>query len=144
MAGKNNKKKSGHSSGGKNTAVNTAVLYGIDAGSERGDTVRAVLKEQGLLVKTIGVDRLADPVGSLAGMVGFRPAKKPFDGEIPQGEFMLLCNMSSSQIDALLAAMRAADCVVACKAQVTKHNRLWPVGVLIGEITREHAAMTSE
>ena len=44
-------------------------------------------------------------------MTAFRAAPLPFDGELPQEEFMLICNASTKQQDALLAAMREAGLV---------------------------------
>ena len=118
-----------------------AVLYGLDAGTPRGDAVRSVLADQGIRVRSVGVGQLADPVGAIVGMTGFRSSTRPFEGEAPDCEFMLLHNVGSAKLSELLAAMRAADCSVGCKAQVTQHNRLWPLHVLISEVAREHAAL---
>ena len=75
-------------------------------------------------------------------MVGIKPSSKPFEGEAPDCEFLLLHNVTSSKLNALLAALRAADASVGCKAQVTQYNRLWPFATLIQEVSREHALMT--
>ena len=120
-----------------------AVLYHLDADTPRGDAVRTVLAEQGFRVRTATIDNLNDPVGSLVCIVGIKPSAKPFAGEAPDCEFMLLHNVGSAKLSALLAAMREADCSVGCKAQVTQHNRLWPFATLIQEVSREHALMTS-
>ncbi len=130
-------------SGGAKTAQPMAALYGLDAGTERGDAVRAVLSELEIRVKTVSVERLGDAVGSIAGLVGFRPARTPYAGEVPEGEFMLLCHMTNAQIDSLLAAMREAGCSVGCKAQLTQYNRLWPFATLVREVSQEHAFMTT-
>ena len=45
-------------------------------------------------------------------------------------------------LNEMLAAMREANVSIAHKAQVTAHNRLWPMHVLMAEIAKEHAAMT--
>ena len=119
-----------------------AALYRLDAGTPRGDAVRAVLAAQGIRVKTVTEDRLGDPVGAIAGLVGFRPSHAPYMGEVPESEFMLLCNVPNALMNQLLAAMRAADCSVGCKAQLTQHNRLWPFAMLVGEVSREHELMT--
>ena len=120
----------------------TAVLYRLDPGTPHGDAVRGVLTDQGFRVRTATAENLSDPVGSLVGMPGIKPSAKPFDGETPDCEFMLLHNVSSSKLNDLLAALRTADASVGCKAQVTQYNRLWPFGTLVQEVSREHALMT--
>ena len=138
MAKKNSKKKSA----GAKPAGPLAALYNLDSGTERGDAVRAVLAAQGIRVKTVAEDMLGDPVGAIVGLVGFRRSSKPFAGEVPKAEFMLLHNVSGQRLSDLLAAMREAGCSVGCKAQVTQHNRLWPFGTLVSEVSREHEAMS--
>jgi len=119
-----------------------AVLYHLDSGTQRGDAVRTVLADQGIRAKTIAESQLANPVGAVVGMTGMRMSSASFEGEVPEGEFMLLHNVSSSRMNTLLAAMREAGCSVGCKAQVTQHNRLWPFATLIREVSREHAALS--
>ena len=119
-----------------------AALYGLDPGTARGDAVRTVLVQQGFRVRTATAENLGDPAGSLVGMPGIKPSAKPFAGEAPDCEFMLLHNVSSAKLNDLLAAMREADCSIGCKAQVTQHNRLWPFATLVQTVAREHALMT--
>ena len=118
-----------------------AALYNLDANTPCGDAVRAVLAEQGIGVRTVTADQLGSPVGAIMGLPGFRTSTLPFTGEVPTCEFMLLDNVPSSALNALLAAMRDADCSVGCKAQVTVHNRLWPFATLVENVAREHEAM---
>ena len=120
-----------------------AALYHLDAGTDRGDAVRSVLATQGIRVKTVDEDHLGCPVGAIAGLPGFKLSAKPYEGEVPECEFMLLCGLSSEHMNRLLAAMREAEATVGCKAQLTTHNRLWPFAVLVQEVSREHALMTS-
>ena len=140
MAKKASKKKAA----GAKPAGPLAALYNLDAGTERGDAVRAVLAAHGIRVKTVTDDMLGDPVGAIVGMVGFRHLPKPFAGDVPQTEFMLLHNVGGQKLNDLLAAMRKADASVGCKAQVTQHNRLWPFATLVQEVSREHENMTSK
>lgn len=140
MAKKQAKKKSNAKPAASNQPQ--AVLYHLDPDTPRGDAVRAVLAAQGFRVRTATAENLSDPVGSLVHMTGIRPSAKPFDGNAPDCEFMLLHNVASSKLSDLLAAMREADCSVGCKAQVTQHNRLWPFATLIENVSREHAQMT--
>lgn len=118
------------------------ALYGLDAGSKRGDTVRAVAGQLGFPIRTIGREQLGCSVGAIAGIMGSAKAGKPYAGEAPNVEFMLLSGLSSAQLDQLLAGLRNADAGVAMKAQVTQHNRFWPLHLLISEIAKEHEAMT--
>lgn len=115
-----------------------AALYRLDAGTSRGDAVRAVLKDQGIQVRTVAPERLGDPVGAIVGLRGFHPLRTPYAGAVPEAEFMLLANVPNAKLDALLAALREADCSVACKAQLTQHNRVWPFEMLVREVSREH------
>ena len=118
-----------------------AVLYNLDEGTDRGDSVRAVLADQAIRVRTIAIEQLGNPVGAVVGLPGFKMSAKPFAGEVPASEFMLLHNVSSNRMNTLLAAMRDANCSVGCKAQVTQHNRLWPFATLVENVSREHEAM---
>jgi hypothetical protein len=137
------KQKSPRKRDGGAPAQPLAALYRLDTGTPRGDAVRAVLQDQGIRVRTVAPERLGDPVGAIAGLRGFHPLRTPYAGEAPESEFMLLSNVANAQLDALLAAMREAGCSVACKAQVTQHNRLWPFEMLVREVSREHALIAA-
>ena len=139
MAKKTSKKKPA----GAKPAGPFAALYNLDAGTERGDAVRGVLGARGIRVKTVTADMLGDPVGAIAGLTGFRHSSKPFEGDLPDVEFMLLNNVTGQKLTDLLSAMREADCSVGCKAQVTQANRLWPFATLVTEVSREHEAMSN-
>lgn len=121
-----------------------AALYNLDAGTPRGDAVRGVLAAQGIRVRTVTAEQLGNPVGAIMGLKGFRASALPFAGEAPTCEFMLLDNVPSAKLNALLAAMREAGCSVGCKAQVTQHNRLWPFATLVENVAREHEAMQQQ
>ena len=120
-----------------------AARYNLEPRTARGDAVRSVLASQGIRAKSVSTTMLNDPVGAIAGLPGFHHSSKSFSGEVPEVEFMLLSGIAGKQLDKLLAAMREANCSVGCKAQVTQHNRLWPFAMLVGEVAREHAAMTA-
>ena len=118
------------------------ALYGLDEGTPRGDAVRSVLRDLGIRVRTIAPEHLGNPVGAIAGMPGMRLSRSAFEGQVPRDEFMLVCPMPNAMLNEMLADMREANVSIAHKAQVTPHNRLWPVHVLMAEIAKEHAAMT--
>ena len=120
-----------------------AALLNLDKGTPRGDAVRAVLAEQGIRAKTVTADMLGSPVGAIVGLPGFKRSSKPFAGDVPDVEFMLLSGVVGERLNELLAAMREANAQVGCKAQVTQHNRLWPFATLVSEVSREHEAMNS-
>ncbi len=144
MAGKPNKKaaKKVKPSG----PVATAVLWGLDpsfgeAAGEKGDAVREVLRGLGVRVRVAAPPRLGDPAGAFAGLVGFRPAFTDYAGPVPDGEFVLLCNMSETQVNGFISGCREAGCSVGPKAVLTKHNKSWPLVRLIEAVAAEHAQM---
>ena len=134
-------KTAGNKASGTTLRQPCAALYNLDAGTPRGDAVRAVLDAQGIKVRTVDTSQLGNPVGAIMGLTGFKASTLPFTGEAPTCEFMLLDNVSSAKLNELLAAMREADCSVGCKAQVTQFNRLWPFATLVANVSREHEAM---
>ena len=119
------------------------VLYNPGAETPQGAAVRAVLKELGVPVRTVGPDQLGDPVGAVAGLVGFRPALRPYAGPVPSCPFMLLCNLPNALLDQLLSALREADASVGCKAVLTKFNKSWEFAQLVAAVQREHEDATA-
>ena len=117
-----------------------AVLWGLDPPSEKGASVREVLREMGVVARTATYERLGDPAGAFARLVGFRPAPVDYAGAAPEGEFLLLCGLTSAQVDEFLARSREAGCVVGPKALLNKVNRSWPLFRLIEAVRIEHAA----
>lgn len=125
-----------------------AVLWGLDpsfgqAAGEKGERVREVLRAMGVRWRVAAYERLGDPAGRHAGLHGFAPAA-PYAGPAPECEFVLLCGLSSAQVDEFIARSREADCVVGAKAVLTPANRAWPLVQLIEAVSAEHAQMTSE
>ncbi|MDO5117537.1 MAG: DUF3783 domain-containing protein [Eggerthellaceae bacterium] len=143
MAKKQSKKGKTNAAKRSGASEPLAALYNLDAGTLRGDAVRAVLDGQGIRIKTVSADSLGNPVGAIVGIVGFRHLGKPFEGQAPETEFMLLHNVKGERLSALLTAMREADAVVDCKAQVTQYNRVWPFAMLVSEVSREHESMNA-
>ncbi len=118
------------------------ALYGLDAGTPRGDAVRVAIGQLGIPVATIGEDQLGCSVGAVMGLMGSARSAKPSTAQAPDVEFMLISGMPNHMLNRLLAVMREAGASVALKAQVTQHNRFWPVHLLISEVAKEHAAMS--
>ena len=145
MAGRPKKKAAGSARSKKvkpSGPVPCAVLWGLDPSSEKGAAVRAVLKETGVVARTVLPERLGDPVGAFARMPGFRPAVVPYAGPEPVvEEFVLLCGLADAQVNEFLARSREAGCVVGPKALLTKTNRTWPLAQLMEAVAAEHAQM---
>ena len=83
-----------------------ALLWGLDRGTPKGDAVRAILKELGVVAKTVLPERLGDSAGAALGLVGMRPALMPYAGPAPECEFMLLANFSEPLLQDFLLRRR--------------------------------------
>lgn len=144
MAGRPKKKAVGSARSKKvkpSGPVPCAVLWGLDPSGEKGAAVRGVLREMGVVARTAGYERLGDAAGAFARLPGFRPAPVPYAGPTPVvEEFVLLCGLTSAQVDEFLARSREAGCVVGAKALLTKVNRAWPLAQLMEAVAAEHAA----
>ena len=141
MAGRPRKKAAGSKKAKPSGPVPCAVLWGLDPSSEKGAAVRAVLREMGVVARTALPERLGDPAGAFARLPGFRPAPVPYAGPVPAcDEFVLLCGLTSAQVDEFLARSREAGCAVGTKAMLTKTNRAWPLVRLMEAVSAEHAA----
>ena len=75
MAGRPRKKAAGSKKVKPSGPVPCAVLWGLDPSSEKGAAVRAVLREMGVVARTVARERLGDPAGAFARLVGFRPSR---------------------------------------------------------------------
>ena len=123
-----------------------AVLWGLDpsfgqASGEKGVAVREVLRAMGVRVRAVSCERLGDAVGATVGLVGFRPAPVPYEGPVPECEFVLLSGFDGPAVNEFLARCREAGCTVGPKAMVTPANRTWPLVRLIQAVNAEHAQM---
>ena len=142
MAGRPRKKAAGSKKFKPSGPVPCAVLWGLDPSSEKGAAVRAVLREMGVVARTVARERLGDPAGAFARMPGVRQAPAPYDGPDPAcDEFVLLCGLTNKQVDEFLARSREAGCTVGTKALLTKVNRAWPLVRLMQAVAVEHAQM---
>ena len=128
----------------KTGPVSVALLWGLDRGTPKGDAVRAILKELGVVTKTPLPERLGDTAAAALGLVGARPALVPYVGPVPECELMLLTNFPEPLLKEFLARSRQAGAVVGCKAVLTKANRDWRVVDLIDEVAKEHATVTAQ
>ncbi|MGN0302209.1 MAG: DUF3783 domain-containing protein [Anaerotardibacter sp.] len=120
----------------------SVCLWGLDETTQKGEALRALFKEMGIPVRTIKEEQLGDAVGSVAGLIGFRPSYKPFEGQAALEEFILFNNVPSKNIQAFLTLSKERDCQVAHKAIITKFNKTWPLHELMVQIAQEHAQLT--
>jgi hypothetical protein len=117
------------------------ALYNLDESTEKGKLVRSILASLDITARTITKDQLGCSVGSIAGLPDTGLSTDPYEGEIPDCEFMLVCGIDTDALNELLQQMRAAKAQVKYKATITMYNKLWPVATLINEVSREHNAM---
>ncbi len=130
--------------GGKNGALRAKVLlYRLGEESERGRTLRAILREMKLPALSADETQLGETVERLVSTnAAVAPEHTPT--RVPETEFMLLCALGDRQLDRLLAAMRRAGVSVPYKAVLTERNRAWTLEQLIDEVAREHDALHRE
>ena len=118
------------------------LLYRLGEETEKGKRLRDILREMKILTLTVNETQLGETVGRLVS-TNAAPTDAPQPEHVPETEFMLLCGLGDRQLDRLLAAMRRAGASVPYKAVLTEHNRSWPFGKLIEEVTREHEFLKS-
>ena len=138
MAGRQNKKKPK----GKRPSepAPCAVLWGLSPSSGKGAEICAILDDMGVITRVATPQRLNDPAGAFARHPGFRPSPLPYSGPVPECEFLLLCGLSSEQLDAFLSRSREEGCTVAAKAVLNKSNRSWPLIRVIRAVSAESRA----
>lgn len=119
------------------------VVYGVEKESERGALLWRVVRELNFDLREVRAEQLSDPVGSLAGLVGYHPALAPFDGEAPKGEFLLLCNLNKHQLDDFLMALKIVGVSIPHKAVLTKENRGWSFIELMTQVAQEHEQLAA-
>ena len=126
----------------KRSAPRVAV-YGVEKESERCALLRRVVRELDFDLREVHAEQLSDPVGSIAGLVGYHPAFVPFDGETPEGEFLLLCNLNKHQLDDFLMALKIVGVSIPHKAVLTKENRGWSFIELMVQVVQEHEQLAA-
>lgn len=119
------------------------IVYGVEKESERGALLWRVVRELNFDLREVRAEQLSDPVGSLAGLVGYHPALAPFGGEAPKGEFLLLCNLNKHQLDDFLMALKIVGVSIPHKAVLTKENRSWSFIELMVQVAQEHEQLAA-
>ena len=119
------------------------IVYGVEKESDCGALLWRVTRELDFDLREVRAEQLSDPVGSLAGLVGYHPALAPFDGEAPEGEFLLLCNLNKHQLDDFLMALKIVGVSIPHKAVLTKENRGWSFIALMAQVAQEHEQLAA-
>jgi hypothetical protein len=107
---------------------------------ERLAVAMAALASCGVEPRAVERDELGLTVGALAGLDPKIPASAP--AVHTETECLVFCGFAGDLLDRVLKALREASLQVSCKAMLTETNRTWTIDALIGELSREHEAMT--
>lgn len=119
----------------------TILLFHFSEKDRRNRLTRALLP---LRMKIREVERkdYLQPVGYLAGNKEISPVEEEYTGEELEGEMILMAGLSSSQVDAVLKAVRKSGIgPVPYKAVLTPDNQEWDAIKLFREIKSEHEQM---
>jgi len=123
----------------------TVYIYNINDKNKIRNMQFALLRLK-IKLKVISDDMLLQKVGCIAELDGFEP-ETPLSSEIPEitDEIMLMKNLTSSRIDALLSAFRKAGVTrIKLKAILTETNKDWYFADLHKELLREHHEMSKQ
>ena len=114
------------------------VLWNLSEDTSRGARLRTILERLGIPFEEMTYKHLNETVGYLAGLDGYEAAETPYTGDNFTSEFMLLCNLPESMLDAFLDAMQNDGLRIDHKAVVTEYNREYEFHELIDDIGEEH------
>ena len=117
------------------------LLYRLGEDTEKGRRVRALLRTLRMRAVDIAPGELLQTAGHLAGEKDCPASGEAFTGNAPELEFMLLCGLSGSRLDALLSALKRQELRVPYKAVLTRHNRSWTLLRLMEEVRLERSAL---
>lgn len=113
------------------------LLFNINAG--KAALIKSVCGGMGIQTVTIYKNQYGEKIGALAGIKGFAPSMAVYGGEDFAAEMMILCGLTSKELDEFLEKYRDAKIpTVGLKATVTPHNISWSAAELYRELTQEH------
>lgn len=119
-----------------------ALLYRLDAGTEKGDGVRRVLRGMNVGIADLTPDLLGQTVGACAGLNGFRRTDDRYEGPAPTDDVLIMAGFSDNRINQLLSQLKAAGVPrIDLMATVTEHNRTWTLLDLFRELASERRIM---
>ncbi len=118
------------------TIPETVLSYNIGDKKEALEKAAASLNMKHI---EIPLDKAGENLGFLAGYSGF---VSNGTAAAAAGECVIFSGISGKRLDLLLKAMRGAGLDIPLKAVVTAHNQSKSVEWLLGELAKEHEAMT--
>lgn len=119
----------------------TILLFHFKEKDKRNKLTRALLPLH-IKIREVAQKDYLQPVGYLAGNKEILTVEEDYTGEELEGEMILMAGLSSSQVDAVLKAIRKSGIgPIPYKAVLTPANQEWDVLKLFQEIRAEHEQM---
>ncbi len=119
----------------------TILLFHFTEKDRRNRLTRVLLPLH-MKIREVARKDYLQPVGYLAGNKEILPVEEDYTGEELEGEMILMAGLSSSQVDAVLKAIRKSGIgPIPYKAVLTPANQEWDVLKLFQEIRAEHEQM---
>lgn len=123
---------------GQTVPKKIVLLYNLGEDTSKGTKLAEIFNELDIEIKNITTDMLGEKVGYLAELDGYTESETKYEGDAPDTQFMLMCNLGEALLDKVLAAMRENNVTVNHKAILTMYNRDSQFYELIGDIESEH------
>ncbi len=118
------------------TVPETVLSYNI---GEKAAVLEKAISPLGIRHVPIPKDKAGETLGFLAGYSGFSSNGSEISSV---GECVIFSGINSKRLDLLLKAMRGEGLDIPLKAVVTAHNQNKSIEWLIGELSKEHEAVT--
>lgn len=102
----------------------------------------SLLADYQISYRVITPEELRETVGYLAGFPGFMKSQEAAPAAV--GTLLptlIMAGFTSARMNLLLSALRGAKLQIPLKATVTVTNQFWTVEKLIGELSKERAAI---
>lgn len=109
---------------------------------EQPMNVKLALATMHIRVEAIPIDQFNQKVENLVS--GAKEEVALFSGEKPEGNLLLMCDLTSSEIDQVLYRLRNKKINITYKAVLTAANRNWTVPELFTEMEKEKKAMEAK
>ncbi|MBD5140352.1 MAG: DUF3783 domain-containing protein [Ruminococcus sp.] len=117
------------------TIPETILSYNIGEKAEKLEEAASSLNMKHV---PIPENKAGETVGFLAGYSGFTSNGTEISAE---GECIIFSGITSKHLDQLLKAMRDRELDIPLKAVVTQHNQSQSIEWLLGELSKERAAI---
>lgn len=109
---------------------------------EQPMNVKLALATMHLRVEAIQNDQFNQKIDNLVS--GMREEVELFSGDKPEGSLLLMCDLTSSEIDQVLYRLRNKKINITYKAILTAANRNWTVPELFIEMEKEKKAIEAK